>query len=164
MRIARPLLLCLAAAACGGSADRPGVGCGIAAMATPGSVLAQFGVPQQTLSRPPASLPARLVARVAGGGTLPAIVGRTTTADSALLIGVEGQPEGEMALGYGVLLVNKSGVARGVMLFEGLPVEGAPTIGTVSMGTSSAPLIGVEADPGAYEDPACPIFPDSTLR
>jgi len=163
MRIAAPLLLCLGAA-CGGSAERPAVGCGIAAMATPSSVLAQFGIPQQTLRRAPDGLPARIVARVAGGGTLSAIVGRTTAADSALLIGVEGQPAGGMALGFGVLLVNPSGSARGVMLFEGLPVEGAPTIGTVSMGSTSAPLLGVEAEPAAYEDPACPLFPDSALR
>lgn len=164
MRIAAPLLLCLGAAACGASDDRPAIGCGIAAMATPSSVLAQFGIPQQTLSRAPDGLPGRLVARVAGGGTLPAIVGRTTGADSSLLIGVEGQPPAGMPLGFGVLLVNPQGGARGVMLFEGLPVEGAPIIGTVSMGTASAPLLGVEADPTAYEDPACPLFPDSALR
>ena len=159
----RALLFCLAAA-CGGSGDRPAVGCGIAAMATPSSVLAQFGIAQQTLPRAPDDLPGRLVARVAGGGTLPAIVGRTTSADSALLIGVEGQPPAGMALGFGVLLVSPSGTARGVMLFEGLPVEGAPTIGTVSLGSASAPLLGVEAEPSAYEDPACPLFPDSVLR
>jgi hypothetical protein len=32
------------------------------------------------------------------------------------------------------------------------------------MGTMSAPLLGIEADAAAYEDPACPLFPDSTLR
>jgi hypothetical protein len=163
MRNAVPLLLSVAVA-CGAPGDRPAVGCGIAAMATPSSVIAQFGIPEQTLSRAPAELPSRLVARVAGGGSFSAIVGRTTEADSSLLVGVEGQPPEGMALGFGVLLVTPSGSARGVMLFEGLPVEGAPTIGTVSMGSSSAPLLGVEADPAAYEDPACPLFPDSALR
>jgi hypothetical protein len=149
--------------ACGGGDGRPGANCGIAAMASPNSVIAQFGVPRQTLSVPPREVPGRLVARVAGGGTYPAIVGRTSSPDSLLVIGVEG-PTAAMALGFGVLLTDRGGRARGVMLFEGLPVEAAPQIGTVSLGTSSAPLLGIEATPDAYEDPACPLFPDSTLR
>ena len=150
-------------AACGGDGTSR-AGCGIASMASPNSVIAQFGIPRQTLSVPPRDVPPRLVARIAGGGTYPAIVGRTQGPDSALVVGVEGTPPGSMALGFGVLLTAKDGTTRGVMLFEGLPVEAAPQIGTVSMGPMSAPLLGIEADPAAYEDPACPLFPDSTLR
>ena len=163
MRI--PALLAVALiAACGGDGNRSSAACGIAMMAMPNSVIAQFGVPRQTLSRPPAELPGRLVARVAGGGTFPAIVGRSPAPDSLLVIGVEGGSQANIALGFGVLIMTPGGAPRGVMLFEGLPVEGAPHIGTVSIGSASAPLLGLEADPTAYEDPACPLFPDSALQ
>jgi hypothetical protein len=163
MRQSSLLIISAALMACGAEGGGSRAGCGIAAMASPNSVLAQFGIPGQTLSRPPRDVPGRLVARVAGGGTYPAIVGRTPSADSLLVIGVEGNPP-NLALGFGVLLSVPSGPPRGLMLFEGLPVEAAPQIGSVSLGSVSAPLLGVEADPLAYEDPACPLFPDSTLQ
>ena len=165
LRMRHPALIATALlAACGGDGARSSASCGIAAMASPNSVIAQFGIPRQTLSRPPAALPERLVARVAGGGAFPAIVGRSSGLDSLLLIGVEGGASANMALGFGVLLTTTAGESRGVMLFEGLPVEAAPHICTVSMGAVSAPLLGLEADPAAYEDPGCPLFPDSTLQ
>lgn len=163
MRTVAPLIVALAAAACSGERGRPPASCGIAAMATPASVLAQFGVPRQTLSRPPRALPERMVARIAGGGVLTAFVGRSA-ADSLLIVGIEGEAPTGLALGFGVLLVDPKTGPRGVMLFEGLPVEAAPVIGTVSMGSMNAPLLGVEADPASYEDPGCPIFPDSAIR
>ena len=160
-----PALITIALlAACGGDGARSSASCGIAAMASPNSVIAQFGIPRQTLSRPPSGLPGRLVARVAGGGAFPAIVGRSSGPDSLVLIGVEGGASANITLGFGVLLTTTAGVPRGVMLFEGLPVEAAPHIGTVSMGAVSAPLLGLEADPAAYEDPGCPLFPDSALQ
>lgn len=163
MRQAAPTILLTILAACGNGSDgSSSASCGIAAMASPASLLSQFGVPRQTLAQPPAELPERLVVRAAGGSAFSAVVGRGAS-DSLLLIGVEGSP-GTMALGFGVLVTDQQGVPRGVMLFEGLPVEAAPRIGTVSMGSMSAPLLGVEADPEAYEDPACPLFPASALQ
>ena len=93
-------------------------------MASPNSVIAQFGVPRQTLSVPPRAVPERLVARVAGGGTYPAIAGRTSAPDSMLVIGVEGTPPAGMALGFGVLLTARDGTSRGVMLFDGVADRG----------------------------------------
>jgi hypothetical protein len=151
-------------AACGGAREGSSTTCGLAAVIGPQSLLSQFGVERQTLSLAPDSVPGRLVARVAGGPAFGAIVGRSSEADSLLLVGVEGRPPGEFALGFGVLATAPGGLARGLVLYEGLPVEGAPTIGTVTFGASTAPLIGVEADPGAYEDANCPTFPDSLLR
>ena len=152
-------------AADGGAAGPAGHALGgLAAVIGPQSLLSQFGVERQTLSLAPDSVPGRLVARVAGGPAFGAIVGRSSEADSLLLVGVEGRPPGEFALGFGVLATAPGGLARGLVLYEGLPVEGAPTIGTVTFGASTAPLIGVEADPGAYEDANCPTFPDSLLR
>jgi|SRR5690606_23611107 len=153
-------ILAAGALGCTADSDRSSVNCGIAALTVPQSVISQFGIPRQTLSRAPANIPERLTARVAAGPALPAIAGREGTSDSLLVIGVEGGPDG-MALGFGVLMTDPHGNTRGVMLFEGLPVEGAPRIGTVSMGSVTAPLIGVEADPASYENPDCPVFPDS---
>jgi hypothetical protein len=51
------------------------------------------------------------------------------------------------------------------MLYEGNPIPGAPRLGEVSLGGSSIPLIGVQADPATFTDPNCPsLFPDSVLQ
>ena len=60
--------------------------------------------------------------------------------------------------------MDKAGAARGVLLYEGAPVENAPILGTVSMGSLSLPLIGIQLDPVRIEDPRCPFFPDSIIR
>lgn len=160
MPIRRLLPVLLAVAACGKAADRPNPACGLAALAGPTALLTQFSVPRQTLSTPPRTLPERLVTRVVAGPALPAIVGRS---DSLLVIGVEGAVPPAIKPGYGVLVLDTTEKARGVMLFEGIPVEGAPTIGTVSVGNATVPLIGIQLDPTRIEDPRCPFFPDSVL-
>ena len=160
MPIRRLLLSLLALGACGKPADRGDPACGLAALAGPTALLTQFSVPRQTLSTPPAKLPERLVTRVVAGPALPAIVGRS---DSLLLIGIEGSIPATVKPGYGVLVLDTSEKARGVMLFEGTPVEGAPTIGKVSIGDATVPLIGIQLDPTRIEDPRCPFFPDSVL-
>ena len=160
MRIRCVLLLVLTAAACGRPADRGSAACGLAALAGPTALLTQFSVPHQTLSSPPRNLPERLVTRVVAGPALPAIVGRS---DSLLLVGVEGAIPPAVKPGYGVLVVDTGAKARGVMLYEGTPVEGAPPIGTVTVGAATLPLIGIQLDPARIEDPRCPLFPDSVL-
>ena len=162
MRLIPLLLLGIASAACSG--ERSGAPCGLAATIGPSSLLSQFGVPRQTLSEPPERLPERVAARLAAGPAFSAVVGQEQAGDSLLVIGVEGTPPEAFTLGFGVLVMDKSGTARGVMLFQGLPVENAPRLGTVTMGAVSAPLIGVEADPTSYEQPECPFFPDSLAR
>jgi hypothetical protein len=148
-------------AACGGSEGRVPATCGLAAVAAASSLLEQFTIPNRTLAAPPASLPERTVARVVAGGAFPAVVGRT---DTLLVIGVEGSPPGPTP-GFGVLVVDGSEQVQGVMLYEGDPIPGAPRLGEVSLGASSVPLIGVQADPAAFTDPSCPaLFPDSVLR
>lgn len=154
-----PLLVVLAA--CDKPAERGNPACGLAALAGPTALLTQFSVPRQTLSTPPRALPGHLVARVVAGPALPAIVGRS---DSQVVVGVDGTIPASTRPGYGVLVLDTSGKARGVMLFEGLPVEGAPPIGTVSAGDTTLPLIGIQLDPSRIEDPRCPFFPDSVLR
>jgi hypothetical protein len=154
------LILALLFAACDKTSGG-GMTCGLAAIAGPTALLNEFSVPHQTLAEAPARLPERLVARLVAGPSLPAFVGR---ADSAWVIGIEGAPPPDMKPGYGVLVLDPSSRARGVMVYQGLPVEGAPEIGTVTITETTMPLIGIEVDPARFEDPRCPFFPDSVLR
>ena len=63
----------------------------------------------------------------------------------------------------GVLVLDLDGRARGVMLFESEPIRGAPTIGQVNADSLMLPLLGIQLDPARFEDPRCPLFPDSIL-
>jgi hypothetical protein len=148
-------------AACGGEAGTGSAACGLAAVAGATTLLQQFGVPNQTLSEPPRRLPERLVVRVVADGAYPAVVGRT---DSLLVVGVEGTLPASAHPGFGVMLVDGQERTRGVMLYEGDPVQGAPRLGTVSVGGATVPLLGVQVDPAKVEDPRCPFFPDSLAR
>jgi hypothetical protein len=154
----------LMAFACGRSPDKSRVGgaaCGLASLAGPTALLTQFSVPDQTLASPPRHLPEHLVVRLVAGPAYSAIVGRS---DSMWVIGAEGSLPANVKPGFGVLIMDKSGKARGVMLFEGTPVEGAPEIGKVSVGNATVPLLGIQLDPAKIEDPRCPFFPDSVLQ
>lgn len=156
-RVAPALLLL--ATACGEAPPRSA--CGIAALAGPTMLLAEFGTPGQTLGLAPDSLPPKLVARLVAGPALPALVGR---ADSGWVIGVEGSLPPSLIPGFGVLVLDQKAVARGVMIFEGSAVTGAPVLGSVTIGPTTVPLLGIQLDPAKFEDPACPVFPDSVLR
>jgi len=148
--------------ACSGSGDRgSSAACGLAALAGPTALLAQFGVPDQTLASPPRSLPERLVVRQVAGQAYPAIVGR---ADSLWIIGMQGQLPAKVEAGFGVLVQDLNGETAGVMLYEGTPVEGAPVIGTVSVGAGTVPLIGIRLERAKIEDPRCPLFPDTVIQ
>lgn len=157
------VVLCVAAA-CSGGDTSGNASCGIAAMVGPTQLLNQFTIPQMTLSRAPRSVPERLPARIAAGAAFSSVVGASAKADSVLLVGVEGKPPDNFVLGFGVLVVTPSGTAQGIMLYQGPPISGAPQLGTVTFGAMSAPLIGVEADAGVYEDPSCAVFPDSLRK
>jgi hypothetical protein len=150
--------------ACSRSPEKSTAGsaaCGLASLAGPTALLGQFGVPDQTLASPPRNLPERLVVRLVAGPAYPAIVGR---ADSLWVIGVEGSLPSNVKPGFGVLILDQDGRARGTMLYEGTPVEGAPPIGSVSVGNATVPLIGIQLDPARVEDPRCPFFPDSVVQ
>jgi hypothetical protein len=157
-----PVLTVLLLAGCTRSGDRPrSAACGLAALAGPTALLAQFGIPNQTLGSPPRTLPERLVVRSVAGPAYPAVVGR---ADSLWIIGVQGSLPPKVKPGFGVLVLDPGGKTRGVVLYEGTTVEGAPELGRVSVGDITVPLIGIQLDPAKIEDPRCPLFPDSVIQ
>jgi hypothetical protein len=134
----------------------------MAALAGATNLLEQFTIPNQTLAASPATLPERTVVRVVADGAFPAVVGRT---DSALVVGMEGNPPPSTRPGFGVLVVDTQDRVIGVMVYEGDPIPGAPKLGQVSMASGSIPLIGVQVDPATIMDPSCPtLFPDSIIR
>ncbi|NNG15920.1 MAG: hypothetical protein HKM89_05505 [Gemmatimonadales bacterium] len=159
----RPYVLAAAALlalGCGGREGSGSVGCGIAALTGPTLLLSEFSTPNQTLASPPATLPETLVARFAAGPAYPAFVGRT---DTTWVVGVEGAIPEDIDPEFGVLVLGLDGTARGLMIYEGASVSGAPEIGRVSIGSEMVPLIGIQLDPAKIEDPKCPVFPDSVL-
>ena len=158
----RPFVL-LAAAALAGCSPPEGGGapCGIAALAGPVTLLDQFSVPNRTLATPPARLPARVVVRFAAGPAMTGLVGRT---DSAVVVGVEGNVPADARVGFGVLIVSSDDQVRGVLLFDGERIEGAPELGAIQVGDTTVPLLGLTADPARYETPNCPLFPDTLIQ
>jgi hypothetical protein len=80
------------------------------------------------------------------------------------VIGVDGRLPAAVKPGFGVLVLDQGARARGVLLYEGTSVEGAPQIGTVTVGSATVPLIGIQLDPAKIEDPRCAVFPDSVLK
>lgn len=152
-----PLLL---AAACAPS--KGGGACGFSAIAGATMLLQEFGVPEQTLSVAPTQLPQRLVARVAAGPALEAVVGRAE--DSSLLIGIEGSVPPTIKPRFGVLIIDPQVKTRGVMLYESEPIKGAPELGKIALDSLMLPLLGIQLDPGRFEDPKCPLFPDSVVK
>jgi hypothetical protein len=144
-----------------GRADAPPA-CGLNAVLGPRVLLDEFSTPNQTLATAPEHLPEKLVARLAVGPAYSAIVGR---ADSQWVIGVNGTLPPKIMASFGVLIIDKgSDKPMGVLLYEGSEVDGAPRIGTVSVGASMVPLIGIRVDPARIQDSVCPLFPDSLLQ
>lgn len=150
------VLLALAAAGCGPRAGTPA--CGISSLAGPVMILDQFSVPGQTLGVPPANLPEVVAVRVAAGPVVRGLVGRT---DSLIVVGVDQALPATPVPGFGVLITGMEGRVRGVILFEGAPVDGAPLLGSVHLDTLNLPLLGLRVDPSRIEDARCPMFPDS---
>jgi hypothetical protein len=145
----------------GGKSSAAAASCGLAALAGPTALLGQFGIAGQTLASPPTRLPEHLVVRLVAGPAYRAIVGRS---ESKLVIGVNGALPQNVKPGFGVLILDPQGKARGVLLYEGAPVENAPEIGTVSIDNTTVPLLGIQVDPAKFEDPRCPLFPDSVIQ
>jgi len=159
-RLLQGLAASAALAGCSGRGSG-NYGCGIAAVAGQSLMLEEFTRPRTTLSAAPAALPETIPVRIALGPALRAVAGRT---DSGLVIGLEGALPATPSVGFGVLVVSPAGVALGVLLYQGSPIEGAPHLGTVNAGERNLPLIGLQTDIARFQDASCPIFPDSLTR
>jgi hypothetical protein len=146
--------------ACGGRSTS-NYGCGFATVAGQSLLLEEFTRSGTTLSALPADIPGGLPVRVALGPSFRAVTGR---ADSLLLVGIEGTLPATPVVGWGVLIVSPSGTPQGVLLYEGSPMQGAPRLGTVNAGATNVPLVGLQTDIARFQDPTCPIFPDSLRR
>jgi hypothetical protein len=151
-----PLVL-LAVACSGKDAPRP---CGLSAVVGPSLLLSEFSQPGQTLATPPARLPEQIVVRYVAGPAVSAIAGR---ADSQWVIGVNGDVPATRP-GYGVLILDLQEKPLGVLMYEGAAIDGAPVLGSVSIGSLVVPLIGIRVDPARIQEPGCPLFPDSLAQ
>jgi hypothetical protein len=145
--------------ACGVS-DR-GTRCGIVALAGPTMLLEEFTKPGRTLSAIPEKMPEVIPIRMAAGPAQRGLVGRT---DSSWIVGVDGPLPDKPIPGFGVLLVDPVNGARGVLLYEGKPIPGAPVLGAVHAGVRVLPLIALQTTVASFEDARCPLFPDSLTR
>jgi hypothetical protein len=150
-----PILLLLLVA-CGGGERK--TRCGIAALAGPGMLLEEFTRPGHTLGSAPEKMPEVLAVRFAAAEAFRGLVGRT---DSGWVVGIEGTLPAKSRPGFGVLVVDPVLGPRGVVVYEGPPIPGAPVLGRVNLGATEVPLIGLRAAPAAFEEPTCPLFPDS---
>ncbi|MBL8984941.1 MAG: hypothetical protein JNJ80_01635 [Gemmatimonadetes bacterium] len=157
-----PILLGLLTFGSACSLSDRGTRCGIAALAGPTMLLEEFTRPGRTLGElPTTGMPEVLPVRMAAGLVQRGLVGRT---DTAWVVGVDGPMPDKPVPGFGVMLVDPVVGPQGVLLYEGLPIPGAPTLGTVHVGTRIIPLIGLKTQAAAFQDARCPLFPDSLRR
>ncbi len=159
VRIIPPVALILAAGC--SSSGSGSYGCGIAAVAGQSLILEEFTRAGKTLATAPGNIPLTLPVRMALGPSLRAVAGRT---DSSIVVGIEGPLPATPPVDFGVLIVAPDGVAAGVLLYQGSPIQGAPLLGTVNAGERNLPLIGLQAEVARFQDKSCPIFPDSLRR
>jgi hypothetical protein len=147
----------VALAGCSGHGG--GASCGFAGVAGANLLLGAFAEPNRTLSAPPRRLPAALPVRVVAGAVY---TGDVTSADSSVTVTLRDSLPSSIVPGSGVLVQDPSGLTRGIVIYEAMPVAGAPTIGTLVSGRHTAPLVGIQVDLARFEDPKCPTFPDSS--
>lgn len=151
----------LLATACSRPAGEPAA-CGITALAGATMLLDRFSTPQTAISEPPRTTPEALTVRLAAGPAYRGLV--TMEADSTWSVAVQGELPAGTVPGFAVLVASTDGLARGIMLYTGERIRGAPVFGRVTMGALQLPLIGLQADVTGLEDPQCPFFPDSLAR
>jgi hypothetical protein len=150
-------------AACAGSKGR--TSCGIAALAGPSLLVEEFTKPGRTLAAVPEKMPEVIPVRMAAGPGYRGIVGQVVGKTEAnWVIGVDSPLPEKPKIGYGVLVDDPTSGPAGVLLFEGVPVPGAPVLGTINAGAVNVPLIGVRASVAMFEEPGCLLFPDSLRR
>jgi hypothetical protein len=152
-----PLVLLLAA--CGGRGEGGSVACGLAAMNGPLITLEGFAR-GDALASAPANLPLTLPGRFVAGPSGPV---RLAVGDSGRLRAAFEVPPPERSLpGYGVVVLDRTGVPMGVLVYDGAPIPGAIGLGTIEVGTDALPLYGVRVTRNAVETAACPLIPNAS--
>lgn len=146
-----PALLLLVA--CSGEGASPA--CGIAAMTGPLIALEGFARGDAVVT-PPAVLPPSLPARFVAGPLTTALVSRSES--GALIASVDTAVPGNARPGYAVLLLDRSRDPLGILVYDGVPVRGALSLGTITVGDSLLPLLGLEVTPATIQDERCPLF------
>jgi hypothetical protein len=154
-------MLAMALLAGGCALSDRGTRCGIAALAGPTMILEEFTRPGRTLANLPDRMPEIVPVRIAAGAAQRGIVGRT---DSNWVVGVDGPLPDKPIPGFGVMMVDPVAGPQGLLLYEGLPIPGAPVLGSVHVGARVVPMIGLETGVAAFQDARCPLFPDSLRR
>ncbi len=133
------------------------VSCGLDALTGPLTVKESFGRGNVLTAVPevvPASLPVRMVAG-------PAWRSSVTVDGIHWRVHTLGHVAKQLRPGYGVLVVDEGNAPLGVLVFEGRLIPGAYDLGTIAVGDTTVPLLGVRINPNAIGNPACPVFPDS---
>jgi hypothetical protein len=149
-------LLVAVLSACGKPAGS--VTCGIVAFIGPLVVKESFGK-GATLTTVPGAMPAALPVRLVAGRAWRGTVARDST--GGWLVTMHGTLSKQVRVGYGVLVVDYHDTALGVLAFDAQAIRGAPRLGTLAIGDTVVPLLGVRIDPATIQNPKCPVFPDS---
>jgi hypothetical protein len=150
-----PVALLILAAACSRKAGS--ASCGIEALTRPLAVKQSFAE-GNVLTTVPDETPATLAVRLVAG---PAWQGTVAKDGTGWRVSTHGVVSKEAHVGYGVLVIDFHDAPLGVLAFDGHSVAGAPDLGTLAIGDTVVPLLGVRIDPRVLQDPPCPVFPDS---
>lgn len=152
-----PALLMLATVA--GCDRRAGsVSCGLDAL-TGALAVKQSFAEGHLLTALPDSAPTSLAVRLVAGPAWSASVTSDSTARWRVV--THGAVSRDAQVGYGVAVIDYHDHVLGVLAFNGHSVRGAPDLGTLVIGDTAVPLLGVRLDPAAIQSPRCPVFPDS---
>jgi len=150
------MLGALALPACGRPAGS--ASCGLDAFTKPLAVKQAFAQ-GYALSVVPEATPTALAVRLVAGPAWHANVAKDGTGGwRATTIGTVSK---DADIGYGVVVLDFRGAPLGILAFPGRSVAGAASLGTLAIGDTVVPLLGVRIDPAAMQDPKCPVFPDS---
>jgi len=138
-----------------GDGDRPSPMCGLAMLTGPLVALEGFAR-GDALMAPPGELPPILPGRFVAGPLTRVLVSRGS--EGTLLAAVEDAAPEASRPGFGVLLVSRALEPLGVLVHDGMAVSGAPQLGTIEVGDTVLPLLGVRVTPATIETPECPMF------
>ncbi len=103
----------------------------------------------------PKGLPVRLVAGPAWHGTI------DPDGKGGWNVKTHGTVAREAHVGYGVVVFDDHDAAVGVLAYDGRSIRAASDLGTLAIGDTIVPLLGVRIDPALIQNAKCPLFPDS---